>query len=74
MDALQKRLRGDTHAGNPENEEVTLGAMEEFFASTEPPVVRLQRAVHPVASLVVLPIFAFANAGSRSARVRSPAH
>ena len=29
----------------------------------EPPVVRLQRAVHPVASLVVLPIFALANVG-----------
>jgi len=63
IDILQERLRGATHADSPEQEEATLGAMEELLTSTEPPVVRLQRAVHPVASLVVLPIFALANAG-----------
>jgi NhaA family Na+:H+ antiporter len=63
IDTLQERLRAATHAGNSEHEEATLGAMEELLTSTEPPVVRLQRAVHPVASLVVLPIFALANAG-----------
>lgn len=43
--------------------EVILGELEELSQGTESSLERLQRLAHPWASYVILPIFAFANAG-----------
>ena len=43
--------------------EAVLGEIEELAISTEAPVNRIERLVHPWASYVVLPLFALVNAG-----------
>ncbi len=49
--------------GNTEQSQVMLGELEELSQGTESPLERLERLAHPWASYVILPIFAFANAG-----------
>ena len=49
--------------GNSESSKVMLGELEELSQGTESPLERLERLAHPWASYVILPIFAFANAG-----------
>ena len=49
--------------GASERSETILGELEELSQGTESPLERLQRLAHPWASYVILPIFAFANAG-----------
>ncbi len=51
--------------GEHEEEKIT-NTMEKFSSLTEdatPPLQRLEHALHPFVSFIVLPIFAFANAG-----------
>lgn len=43
--------------------EVALGEMEDLIQSTEAPVERLERLLHPLTSFLVIPTFALANAG-----------
>ncbi len=49
--------------GASDRSELILGELEELSQGTESPLERLQRLAHPWASYVILPIFAFANAG-----------
>jgi NhaA family Na+:H+ antiporter len=50
---------------NRETEEadVILGQLEEATRDTEAPLERLERSLHPLSSLLVIPVFALANAG-----------
>jgi NhaA family Na+:H+ antiporter len=43
--------------------DASLGAIEALAVSTDPPIERITRALHPWVGFVVLPLFAFANAG-----------
>lgn len=44
--------------------EIILGRIEELTRQTESPLARLERMVHPWVAYLVLPIFAFVNAGA----------
>ncbi len=63
LDSLQKRFDEALAAGDEELANELLGKIEKFTQGTESVLDRLVRLVHPWSSFVVLPIFAFANAG-----------
>jgi NhaA family Na+:H+ antiporter len=59
MDEFRKaRASGDTSAANRQ-----LGAMEYLIANTESPADRVTRKLHDWIAYLVLPLFAFSNAG-----------
>ena len=61
-----KELYKNRKKGGKEADEHITGTIEKFSSLTEdatPPLQRLEHALHPFVSFVVLPIFAFANAG-----------
>jgi len=59
LDALRQANRdGDMNAAD-----ANLGALEALAVSTDPPIERLTRALTPWVGFVILPLFAFANAG-----------
>lgn len=61
-----KRLQNTDELNEQHREEKITNTMEKFSSLTEdatPPLQRLEHALHPFVSFVVLPIFAFANAG-----------
>ena len=60
---LIRDYRRAISAGDTEHSKVMLGEMEELSQGTESPLERLERLAHPWSSYVILPIFAFANAG-----------
>lgn len=74
LDRMEKCLE----AGDHNEMEATSGMVEELMVNTESPVERLERKFHPWTAFVVLPLFAFVNAGveisgeSVAAAVRSP--
>ncbi len=61
--ALMSSLAEAESAGRHSASEAILGQLEELTASTEAPLERLERKVHPWSSYVVLPLFALANSG-----------
>ncbi len=61
-----KRARFQTKKGENETEQEVSLTIEKFASLAEdatPPLQRLEHALHPFVSFVVLPVFAFANAG-----------
>ncbi|MBI2856556.1 MAG: Na+/H+ antiporter NhaA [Chloroflexi bacterium] len=64
LDSYREALR----TGNEDLAQGHLGEMEELAISTESPMERLERLVHPWTGLVVLPVFALANAGIELSR------
>jgi NhaA family Na+:H+ antiporter len=62
---LLDRFRGASDERDYEMQEQLLGEMEELIEESEAPVDRLVRTLHPVSSFVIVPLFAFANAGVR---------
>jgi NhaA family Na+:H+ antiporter len=70
LEGFQRAQReGDLYTAD-----ANLGALEALVVRTDPPVERLTRALHPWVGFVVLPLFAFANAGvnlSQSALVEA---
>ncbi|MCG6988768.1 MAG: Na+/H+ antiporter NhaA [Gemmatimonadetes bacterium] len=60
---LTARLRGAVARSDHDDIEATLGALEEVVVGTESPLERLERKMHPWTAFVVLPLFAFVNAG-----------
>ena len=62
-ESLIRGYRQAISAGASQRAEVILGELEEISQGTESPLERLLRLAHPWASYVILPIFAFANAG-----------
>lgn len=62
-DALLAEYRTALVAGDRERCEAILGEIEEISQSTEAPLERLERQLHPWTSYVILPVFALANAG-----------
>ncbi len=75
---LLDRMERCLEAGHHDEMEAASGKLEELMVNTESPVERLERKFHPWTAFVVLPLFAFANAGveitaeSVAAAVRSP--
>ena len=60
---LFKRLRHTLVLDNHDKSEVLLGQLEELVLSSEAPLERLERQVHPWVSYLILPLFALANSG-----------
>ncbi len=60
---LLEEFRSAHQNGEEEVADANLGALEALAISTDPPIERLTRALHPWVGFVVLPLFAFANAG-----------
>jgi NhaA family Na+:H+ antiporter len=59
LDSLREaNLRADVSAADAD-----LGAIEALAIATDPPIERITRALQPWVSYVVMPLFAFANAG-----------
>ena len=61
-----KSLQKEPNLKKEEKEESIINTIEKFKSLTRdatPPLQRLEHALHPFVSFVVLPIFAFANAG-----------
>ena len=62
-DQLMANYRKALQDNDAEHCKGILGQVEELSQGTKAPLERLERLVHPWTSYVVLPIFAFANAG-----------
>ena len=62
-EALLAEYRTAMAAGDHERADAILGEVEEISQSTEAPLERLERLIHPWSSYVILPLFALANAG-----------
>ena len=60
---LLEGLQQANRDGNVNVADANLGAIEALAVSTDPPIERITRALHPWVGFVVLPLFAFANAG-----------
>ncbi|HSI69795.1 MAG TPA: Na+/H+ antiporter NhaA [Gillisia sp.] len=61
-----RNIKQDKKGDSPETEQEISHTIEKFSSLAEdatPPLQRLEHALHPFVSFVVLPIFAFANAG-----------
>jgi Na+:H+ antiporter, NhaA family len=63
MEDLLDRLRHARESGNHDLVQQTLRQMEDLSRGSESPLDRLEHALAPWASYLILPIFAFANAG-----------
>jgi Na+:H+ antiporter, NhaA family len=61
--SIIERFRQAQMRGNKDELQSALADMEALSQGTEPPLDRLERAVHPWVSYVVVPLFALANAG-----------
>lgn len=62
-DEIEAHLRPALERGDEDDARRALGRVEIFAAETEAPSERLERRVRPWVNFVVLPLFAFANAG-----------
>ena len=62
-EALMAEYRTSLVAGDRERAETALGEIEHLIQTTEAPLERLERLLHPWTSYVILPAFALANAG-----------
>lgn len=60
---LVRSFRSAYSRGDYDQSEYLLGEMEGLAIATEAPVERLERELHPWSSYLILPVFAFANAG-----------
>lgn len=61
-----KRLQWPSKLKTEEKDEIVSATIEKFSHLTEdatPPLQRLEHALHPLVSFIILPLFAFANAG-----------
>ncbi|MDT0690615.1 Na+/H+ antiporter NhaA [Salegentibacter sp. F188] len=61
-----RRIQNDPKIKGEHEKESITNTMEKFSSLTQdatPPLQRLEHALHPFVSFVVLPVFAFANAG-----------
>lgn len=63
VDGVVSNIRRGIARGDHDLAEDALGELEQLTVSTEAPVERLERLAHPWSSYLVLPVFAFANAG-----------
>jgi NhaA family Na+:H+ antiporter len=63
IEDIVRTIRSAIAQRDHESAESALGELEQLTVSTEAPVERLERLAHPWSSYLVLPIFAFANAG-----------
>ena len=62
-ESLLGRFRSATESQDERTAQSALGEFEELTVRTESTAERLEREFHPLVSYVVLPLFAFANAG-----------
>jgi Na+:H+ antiporter, NhaA family len=63
IQGLLANLREASAAGDVEAEEAALGEIEGLTEGAEAPLDRLERGLHPITSFLIVPLFAFANAG-----------
>ena len=62
-ESLLGRFRSATESQDESTAQSALGEFEELTVRTESAAERLERELHPLVSYVVLPLFAFSNAG-----------
>jgi NhaA family Na+:H+ antiporter len=60
---LTARFRAARASGDADAEQGILAQMEDLAQGTEAPLDRLERALHPWVSFLIVPLFALANAG-----------
>jgi NhaA family Na+:H+ antiporter len=60
---LVRRFRAAEAAGNEDAQRGILAQMQELAENTEAPLDRLESALHPWVSFLIVPLFALANAG-----------
>ncbi|HWO73126.1 MAG TPA: Na+/H+ antiporter NhaA, partial [Dehalococcoidia bacterium] len=60
---LVDRYRAAAAAGDADTQRGILSQIEELSQGTEPPLDRLERAIHSWVSFAIVPLFALANAG-----------
>jgi NhaA family Na+:H+ antiporter len=60
---LAVRFRAARAAGDEDAQQGILAQMEDLAQGTEAPLDRLERALHPWVSFLIVPLFALANAG-----------
>ena len=60
---LVERYRAAAAAGDEETQRGILSQIEELSQGTEPPLDRLERAIHVWVSFAIVPLFALANTG-----------
>lgn len=63
MDAASKLFKKALTHQKDESREEALNYVEEIVDESEPPLYRLEHALHPWVAFGIIPIFAFANAG-----------
>ncbi|MFN0093406.1 MAG: Na+/H+ antiporter NhaA [Dehalococcoidia bacterium] len=63
VEALLDAARAARSSGDRERDEATLDRLGALASSAEAPLDRVEHAVHPWVSFVIIPIFALANAG-----------
>ncbi len=63
VDELLVDFRAAMDVGDEDRAETIVASIEKLSQGTEGPMERLERSVHPWTSVVILPLFALANAG-----------
>jgi NhaA family Na+:H+ antiporter len=63
VNAVVDEFHSAISEGNNSRADAALGSIEALARSTDAPIERLTRALHPWVGFVILPLFAFANSG-----------
>jgi NhaA family Na+:H+ antiporter len=60
---IEEKHDPDSHHLNHHEQQEVVGTMQTACYDAQSPLLRLERSLHPLASFIILPLFAFANAG-----------
>jgi NhaA family Na+:H+ antiporter len=63
LDHLAATVDCEANVLNDENQQVAVDALEDTCEKLQPPMHRIQEALHPWVTFVIMPLFALANAG-----------
>jgi Na+:H+ antiporter, NhaA family len=63
LDRFQETTRSDLELLTSEEQQSVIQELECRCAAVQPPLYRIERALHPWVSFVIMPLFALANAG-----------
>jgi len=65
LDHFERAVQGDRTVINDEEQQAAVEAMEDACEKVQPPLYRLEQALHPWVTFFIMPLFALANAGVR---------